>query len=185
VQKSIHGVAFSPICLFSERAIFKRAGAPVTKESEKAFRLLKRKIASAANLYPPLCSCDGMNPFFVGVFDHSDDEPLPVIRMVFALSSAKPGVTIMEPEGSRKAKETKAKKSPRYTSYDIWCAGAFAETFAVINEIEEEVYKQLLKVCNKFPQSYESNMVGVNHWGAFEVTEEGADEGMDEYDYED
>ncbi|KAF8346723.1 hypothetical protein F5887DRAFT_1073392 [Amanita rubescens] len=127
---------------------------------------------------------DGMNPFFVGLFDHSD-EPLPVIRMVFALSSAKPGVTIMEPEGSRKAKETKAKKSPRYTSYDIWCAGAFAETFAVINEIEEEVYKQLLKVCNKFPQSYESNMVGVNHWGAFEVTEEGADEGMDEYDYED
>ena len=135
---------------------------------------------------------DGMNPFFVGVFDH-DEEPLPVIRMVFALSSAKPGVTIMEPEDCRKAKSKKTEKSPPYTSYDIWCAGAFAKTFAVINETEEEVYKQLLKICNPFPESYKStsrlpeqeaqrrsmdpgSMAGANHWGAFKAAEEDTDE---------
>ena len=100
---------------------------------------------------------DAMDPFFVGVVDPSEDEPLPVIRMVFALSSAESGVTIMEPERTRyprKAKNKKVKKSPLYTSYDIWCAGAFAETFAVINKTEEEVYKQLFKVTDVFPESY-------------------------------
>ncbi|KAF8346737.1 hypothetical protein F5887DRAFT_883158, partial [Amanita rubescens] len=137
---------------------------------------------------------DGMNPFFVGVFD---DEPLPVIRMVFALSSEKRGVTIMEPEGSRKAKETKAKKSPPYTSYDIWCAGAFAKTFAVTNMTEEHVYEQLLKICNPFLESYKStlglpdeeaqkrsmnpgSMIDADHWGAFEAAEEDTDEETDE-----
>ena len=43
---------------------------------------------------------DVMNPFFVGLFNHSDDEPLPVIRMVFALASVKSGVTILKPEGT-------------------------------------------------------------------------------------
>jgi hypothetical protein len=147
---------------------------------------------------------DGMNPFSVGVFD-PDDEPLPVIRMVFALSSAKSGVTIMEPERTRyrqKAKKRKAKKSPPYTSYDIWCAGAFAKTFAVINEAEEETYKQLLKVWDPFPESYKPRLevageekqkrsmnpmvtADVDHWGAFEAVEEGRDEEMDEYDYDD
>jgi len=142
---------------------------------------------------------DGMNPFFVGVFNHSD-EPLPVIRMVFALSSAKSGVTIMEPERAkylRKAENKKAKKSSPYTSYDIWCAGAFAETFAVIKKTEEDVYEQLLKVCNPFPESYKStlglpeqeaqrrsmnpgSMLDVDHWGAFEAAEWGTDEEMDE-----
>ena len=145
---------------------------------------------------------DGMNHFSVGVFD-SDDTPLPVIRMVLALSSAKSGVTIMEPERTRyrrKAKKKKGKKSPPYTSYDIWCAGAFAKTFAVINEAEEETYKQLLKVCSPFPEAYTPRfgVVGeeehkrsmnpmvtrdVDHWGAFEAVKE--DEEMDEYDYDD
>jgi hypothetical protein len=146
---------------------------------------------------------DAMNPFFVGLFDHSDEEVLSVIRMVFALSSAKSGVTIMESGRTthpRKAKTKKAKKSPAYTSYDIWCAGAFAETFAVINKSEEEVYKQLLKVSNPFPESYKStselprqeaqlrsmnpgSMVDVDHWRAFASTES-RDEEMDEYDYD-
>ena len=146
---------------------------------------------------------DGMNPFFVGLFDHSD-EPLPVIRIVFALSSAKSGVTIVEPERTRyrrKAKQKKAKKSPPYTSYDIWCAGAFAQTFTVINKAEEGVYEQLLKVCNPFPQSYKSplelpeeealrrsmnpeSMIDVDHWDGFKAVE--TDEEMDdsEYDYD-
>jgi hypothetical protein len=146
---------------------------------------------------------DGMNPFFVGLFDHSDD-PLPVIRMVFALSSARHGVTIMEPEGTRyrrKSKAKKAKKSPPYTSYDIWCAGAFASTFAVIKKTEENTYQQLLKVCSPFPGSYQSSldlddveaqrrsmypgcMIDIDHWGAFAEAEEGAGEEMEEYDYD-
>ena len=101
---------------------------------------------------------DGMNPFFVSLFDHSDGL-LPMIGMVFALSSAKFGVTIVEPERTtycQKAKQKKVKKSSPYMSCDIWCAGAFAQTFTVINKAEEGVYKQLLKVCNPFPQSYKS-----------------------------
>ncbi|KAF8689160.1 hypothetical protein AX14_003377 [Amanita brunnescens Koide BX004] len=147
---------------------------------------------------------EGMNPFFVGLFDRSD-EPLPVIRMVFALSSAKTGVTILEPERTRyrrKAKQKKAKKSPPYTSYDIWCAEAFAQTFTVINKAEEGVYEQLLKVCNPFPQSHKSalelpeeealrrsmnpgSMIDVDHWDGFKAVE--TDEEMDdlEYDYDD
>jgi hypothetical protein len=79
---------------------------------------------------------------------------LPVIRMVFALSSAKSGVTIMEPRYRRTTKTKGAEKSPPYTSYDIWCAGALAETFAVINKTEEEVYKQkqLLNVFKSIPR---------------------------------
>ena len=147
---------------------------------------------------------DGMNPYFVGVFDHSDEEPLPVIRMVFALSSTKSGVTIIEPERTRyrrKAKGKKGKKSPPYTSYDIWCAGAFAKTFAVIKETEEKTYEQLLKVCSPFPQSYKSDleemekrrrsmnpgtMTNVDHWHAFELdpNEEVIDEELDDYDYD-
>src|SRR6266576_4377445 len=145
---------------------------------------------------------DGMNPFFIGLFDHSDD-PLPVIRMVFALSSTKTGVTIMGSEGTRyrrKVKGKKTKKSPPYTSYDIWCAGAFASTFAVIKETEENTYQQLLKVCsNPFPGSYQSDldeveaqrrsmypgsMTDVDHWGAFGEAKEGAGEEMEEYDYD-
>ena len=146
---------------------------------------------------------EGMDPFFVGVFDHSDDKPLPVIRMVFALSSAKSGVTIMEPQKTKYLRIAKAKKSLPYTSYDIWCAGAFAKTFAVINKSEEQVYEQLLKVYNPYPESYEStlglaeqearrrsmtpgSMVNANHWKAFGGAEEGADEEVDEtdeYDY--
>ena len=90
-----------------------------------------------------------MNPFFVGLFDHSDDELLPVIRMVFALASAKSSVTIMEPKGAGYHRLAETNKA--YTSYNIWCAGAFAETFAVITKTEEEVYRQLLKICNPSP----------------------------------
>ena len=141
---------------------------------------------------------DGMDPFFVGLFD---DDPLPVIRMVFALSSAKTGVTIMEPEGTRYRRKVKGKKakSPPYTSFDIWCAGAFASTFAVIKKTEENTYQQLLKVCSPFPGSYQSSldldeeeaqrrsmypgsMIDADHWGAFEDAEDAGEE-MEEYDY--
>jgi hypothetical protein len=145
---------------------------------------------------------DGMNPYFVGVFDHSDDE-LPVIRMVFALSSTKSRVTIMEPEGTRYRKKAKGKKSPQYTFYEIWCAGAFAKTFAVIKETEEKTYEELLKVCNTFPELYKSPldldavetlrrymnpgaMADMDHWHGFQLaaSRKDKDEETDDYDYD-
>ena len=134
---------------------------------------------------------DGMNPYSVGVFNHSDEEPLPVIRMVFALSSTKSGVTIMEPEETRyreKGKGNKTEKLPSYTSYDIWCAGALAKTFAVINETEEKTYEQLLKVCSLLPESKLPK--AMDPWARFQpTTGENTDEetyaDRDEYEYDD
>ena len=103
---------------------------------------------------------------------------------------------------AEKLNRRKRRKSPPYTSYDIWCAGAFAQTFTVINKAEEGVYEQLLKVCNPFPQSHKSalelpeeealrrsmnpgSMIDVDHWDGFKAVE--TDEEMDdsEYDYDD
>ena len=61
---------------------------------------------------------EGMNSFFVGLFDHSD-EPLPVIWMVFALSSAKSGVTILEPERTRYRRKAKQKKAKEVTTIHV------------------------------------------------------------------
>jgi hypothetical protein len=105
---------------------------------------------------------DLMNPYLVRFFDMDEKKPLPIIRMVFALGSPTAAVEVIpqyEERPPRKAKtnaQKAARKSPRYTSYDIWCAKASSEIFGVIKEDDEQHYALLLKTDKVFPQAYYS-----------------------------
>jgi hypothetical protein len=109
---------------------------------------------------PNVLLFDLMNPYLVRFFDIGEKDPLPIIRMVFAFGSRTPCVTIIGPDMERLPRKAKtaaqkaAGRSPPYTSYDIWCAKASSETFAVIKEDDEPNYAQLLKVNKVFPKAY-------------------------------
>ena len=76
-----------------------------------------------------------MDPFDAGLF-FNGDEPLPVIRMVFALGSDECGITFPSQE--------KSGLGGRFTSYDVWCAGLSPSTFACIGK-DQSSYQALLK----------------------------------------
>ncbi|KAI0712742.1 hypothetical protein C8T65DRAFT_829273 [Cerioporus squamosus] len=91
-----------------------------------------------------------------GVFDKDVKDPRPVLRMVFALASDKAGVSTpaRPPHRSQRQQEKREKEAEEeednagmVTAYDIWFAGAFHETFAVIQRGngEEGFYKTLLE----------------------------------------
>ncbi|KAF8815386.1 hypothetical protein BYT27DRAFT_7333931 [Phlegmacium glaucopus] len=109
---------------------------------------------------PNVILFDLMNPYFLRFFD-IEEEPLPVIRMVFALASHSPAIEVIPPKHERfpqtaktQAAEKSSKGSPRYTSYDIWCAKACSDTFGVIKPGDDDTYANLLKVCKVFPAAY-------------------------------
>ena len=77
---------------------------------------------------------DGMNPHRVGLFS-SDDEPLPVVRMVFALASDTCAVVFPQSGQRHHLYE--------FTAFDIWCAGLSPDTFRDIGA-DLESYKVLL-----------------------------------------
>ncbi|KAJ2986782.1 hypothetical protein NUW54_g9632 [Trametes sanguinea] len=83
-----------------------------------------------------------MNPYRCGLFDRDVKEPLPVLRMVFALAS---------PEAAVASPAIPVRQSPRrdgtaaFTAYDIWCAGASSKTFDVIQQAEDDTFANLLK----------------------------------------
>ncbi|TFK79479.1 hypothetical protein K466DRAFT_592374 [Polyporus arcularius HHB13444] len=79
-----------------------------------------------------------MNPYRCGLFASDVEDPPPVLRMVFALASKRSAVN-QPSEGQRQSAQTKKPKNAKFTAYDIWCAGASQETFAVIHE-DEVVY---------------------------------------------
>ena len=81
---------------------------------------------------------DGMNPFLINLFDQA---PLPVIRMVFALASPKSAVKYVP------GRRDWLKDEKRFTSYDIWCAGTFLETFPIINNDGPAYLKLLDRTC--------------------------------------
>ena len=105
---------------------------------------------------------DLMNPYLVRFFDMDEKKPLPIIRMVFALGSPTAAVEVIPqyverfPRKAKTATRKVVSMSPRYTSYDIWCAKASSETFRVIEIEDEQNYALLLKTDKVFPQSYRS-----------------------------
>jgi hypothetical protein len=113
---------------------------------------------------PNIFLFDAMNPYFLRFFDMDEANPLPIIRMVFALAASDAGVEVIEhtiarKNPPRKAKGKKQKKrAPLFTAYDIWCAKASIDTFAVITADEEHAgtYAALLKVGSVFPKAYEA-----------------------------
>ncbi|KAM6504148.1 hypothetical protein JOM56_001091 [Amanita muscaria] len=105
---------------------------------------------------------DLMNPYLVRFFDMDEKTPLPIIRMVFALGSPTAAVKVIPqdverlPRKAKTAAQKAVQRSPRYTSYDIWCAKASSETFGVIKIEDEQNYSLLLKTERVFPQAYRS-----------------------------
>ncbi|KAI0806787.1 hypothetical protein C8Q74DRAFT_1362378 [Fomes fomentarius] len=79
-----------------------------------------------------------MDPFECGVFDADDSEPLPIVRMVFALASEESAVRI-PPAADRQSSSPSS-----FTAYDIWCAGLTEETFGVIQNDTERMHAQAL-----------------------------------------
>lgn len=108
-------------------------GTDLLKEKISVILLqIKNSRAYTTSIKPLLFTA--MDPFECGVFDE-DEEPLPIVRMVFSLASKEPTVTPRT--GSSPA---------RYTAYDIWCAGATEETFGVIQGTEKIYTESLLEM---------------------------------------
>ena len=113
---------------------------------------------------PYLFLFDAMNPYLLEFFDMDEQKPVPIIRMVFALAATKACVEAVEcvvprkhPSRRARSKGTKrARLSPAYTAYDIWCAGTSAETFSVVEPCDEDLYSELLKASCLFPGVYEA-----------------------------
>lgn len=115
------------------------------------------------NAQPNLFLFDMMNPFFLRFFDMDEKKPLPVIRIVFALASDESTVKVIGPDVKRPPRHAKdeaqralaTRRSPPYTAFDIWCAKACGDTFAVIQG-NDNTYEKLLKVSKVFPEAYTS-----------------------------
>jgi hypothetical protein len=97
----------------------------------------------SGNLFPR------MDPFDVGLFSEGD-QPLPIIRMVFALGSDKCGIAI--------APQPESGHDGDFTAYDIWCAGMSTETFACVLD-DRTSYEQLLLWSLQANQAY--NLVDI------------------------
>ncbi|KAJ2975911.1 hypothetical protein NUW54_g11655 [Trametes sanguinea] len=83
-----------------------------------------------------------MDPYTCGLFNDDVKEPLPILRMVFALAS--PEAAVASP-AIREQQSPRRDKTAEYTAYDIWCAGASHKTFDVIQEDEDGAFAELLK----------------------------------------
>ncbi|KAA1471223.1 hypothetical protein DENSPDRAFT_99917 [Dentipellis sp. KUC8613] len=106
---------------------------------------------------------DGMSPFDVGLFSEDVAEPLPVIRMVFALASKKSAIHFHDTPlrtSSRLEEIGNGGNTRAFTAYDIWFAGANHETFKVITPEQESTYQCLLTRSQNLFNPYEMNTGG-------------------------
>lgn len=102
-----------------------------------------------------------MDPFELEVFDeHKDKEPLPIIRMVFALAAHDPfAVYVVDechpPAAEADSKDAAARPHPgtpipnsTFTAYDIWFGRATAGSFRSIDPQDEATFKDLLQLSH-------------------------------------
>jgi len=73
----------------------------------------------------------------LGIFDESDVEGIPIIRIVFALVANTPSVTILPPRD-----QTLSSKA-----YDIWCSGISSTCLAPVRLEDESTWKYLVETC--------------------------------------
>ncbi|KAH9980495.1 hypothetical protein BJV74DRAFT_856534 [Russula compacta] len=78
-----------------------------------------------------------MSPFDVGLF-FAEQQPRPVLRVVFALASPQSSVIV------RPNREV-VHYADQFTAFDIWCAELTQSTFKCIGEKDVESYKVLLE----------------------------------------
>lgn len=94
-----------------------------------------------------------MDPFDVGLFSNSDN-PLPVIRLVFALASKVNKITV--------APHPNCHHRDKFTAYDIWCAGTSPVTFRCIGT-DLPSYLHLLEWSFQVNQAYDMVDVQGDH----------------------
>ncbi|RPD57235.1 hypothetical protein L226DRAFT_433533, partial [Lentinus tigrinus ALCF2SS1-7] len=87
-----------------------------------------------------------MNPYRCGLFDRDVKESPPVLRMVFALASPTPAVSSPVVADSEQRSPRTQQQTAKFTAYEIWCAGASHETFAVVQKDEDAAFAALLKM---------------------------------------
>ncbi|KAJ2912966.1 hypothetical protein MD484_g7431, partial [Candolleomyces efflorescens] len=87
---------------------------------------------------------EAMDPVELGIC--APNRPIPMIRMVFALASQTPGVTLVEPalEQSWRMQEDLQPEKSKFTSYDFWFAGVDPSTFGCVTAREARAYRDLL-----------------------------------------
>lgn len=111
-----------------------------------------------------------MNPFTLGTFSKQDNNPRPVIRMVYALAARKPIVQVMEhgrpPSESAAKDKGKGKSRGRsstysFTSFDIWCGHTSSLTFGAIRPEDNETYQELLKRSNDVVEMFEPQQMSM------------------------
>ena len=129
------------------------------RENVSAF-LIQGKNDETYQAKPHLDLFDRMSPYqnSVGFFDVDESHPLPVIRMVFALASKTPCVTVIKPaeriQPERRGAHKPAFKGDKYTAFDIWCGKASRETYRPIKD--DGIFEKLLLRSRVFPDVYES-----------------------------
>ncbi|KAI0065794.1 hypothetical protein BV25DRAFT_1988884 [Artomyces pyxidatus] len=97
---------------------------------------------------------DLLDPFSVGLYD-TGEEPLPVIRMIFALSAPHPTVEVSQRE------EPHLGDYDPYTAFDIWCAGVSPEVFRTISRWQIQTYRELLHWTSNGYDAYDRK----DYWG--------------------
>ena len=134
--------------------IFDLQGHSVKPEHVSAILIqVKNDRSFTANIRTSLFT--GMDPFKVGLFSKGMKAGLPIIRMVFALASKDPTVKVIQPSPASVQRTTRARSSPmksdKFTTYDIWIAGATNKSFGVIEESGIGTYTKLLeRSCKNF-----------------------------------
>ncbi|TFY71749.1 hypothetical protein EVG20_g1246 [Dentipellis fragilis] len=106
---------------------------------------------------------DGMSPFDIGLFSENVAEPLPIIRIVFALASKKPAVRsndVPQRTSPRIGEIENRGNTKAFTAYDIWFAGASHETFKVITPEQDSTYQCLLARSHNFFNAYTPDIGG-------------------------
>ena len=110
---------------------------------------VKNDVSFKATIKPWLY--DAMSPGGLGLFA-DNASPLPVIRLVFALASTESAVIM--PKRGQRSPRTAAMQ--RYTSYDIWCAGATTATFPSVRG-SDAAYAKLLLLTRGMKYQYASH----------------------------
>lgn len=116
-------------------------GTELKKESVGAIMYqIKNDRRYGTRISPPLFS--SMDPYKCGIFSKGVSNPPPVIRIVGALASTQSGVKFRQPAQCRSPRNS----FDKFTAYDVWCAGAKANTFPVISRTKEASFDKVLRI---------------------------------------
>ncbi|KAG5650692.1 hypothetical protein H0H81_011366 [Sphagnurus paluster] len=89
---------------------------------------------------------DAMDPFELNLLS-PEDEPLPIIRIIFALAADE------EPRLINMKEEVEDLGS-RFTTFDYWCAGIRSSVFKPVIEEDQDIWNNLLAASRPWQRTY-------------------------------